>query len=178
MMDGQDPWTEPVRLSQVGRATLQRRIVADAKARRDIARRLGLERLDLLEAELTVAPWLDGAEIKGRWRAEIEQTCGVTLEPLPSAPEGDLDLRVLPAGSPNAPEPSSEEEVIDPEAEDPPDVVEGDLIDLGALVAEQLALEIDPFPRKPGAEFVQPEEPPAPSPFEALRKFKADPGAG
>ncbi|HEY1452267.1 MAG TPA: DUF177 domain-containing protein, partial [Roseiarcus sp.] len=44
-------------------------------------------------------------------------------------------------------------------------------IDLGALTAEHFALGLDPYPRKPGAEFVAPDEQAAPdSPFAALAK--------
>jgi uncharacterized metal-binding protein YceD (DUF177 family) len=77
----------------------------------------------------------------------------------------------VPQGSAHAPDPEAEL-VIDLEADDPPDVVEGDEIDLARYVVEHLALDIDPFPRKPGVEF----EPPAPtaeiSPFAALRRLK------
>ncbi len=80
-------------------------------------------------------------------------------------------MSLLPVGSPNAPV-APEDSVIDPDAEDPPELIEGDEIDVGALVIEQLALEIDPFPRKPGAVFDPgPEESP-PSPFAVLKDFK------
>jgi hypothetical protein len=164
------PWAEPIRLNAVSRGPVRRRLAARVLVRR-IARELGLDRLDALEADLVVAPWLDGAEITGEWRAAIEQTCGVTLDPLPSQPSGELSLRVLPAGSPNAPEPSAEE-VIELDAEDPPDVLEGELIDLGAYVEERLALAIDPYPRKPGVAFVQPGGGDPPSPFAALNELK------
>ncbi len=62
---------------------------------------------------------------------------------------------------------------IDPNADDPPDPIEGGRIDLGALVVEHLALEIDPFPRKPGVVFEPPAGGEPPSPFAALRDFKA-----
>ena len=45
-------------------------------------------------------------------------------------------------------------------------------IDLGQYVVEHLALELDPFPRKPGAEFVQPPEPAEISPFAVLKALK------
>ena len=35
----------------------------------------------------------------------------------------------------------------------PVEPLSGDLLDLGAAVAEQLALELDPYPRQPGAVF-------------------------
>jgi hypothetical protein len=175
MSRGATEWSEKVRLRQIAQGPLTRRLVADETARSAIARDLGLDRLDELEGEMTVSPWLDGAEIRGRWRARIVQTCGVTLEPLPSEPEGEFLVRAVPAGSPNAPAPSDEEELIDLEADDPPDVLDADEIDLAAYLVEQLALQIDPFPRKPGAVFEQPDEPAPPSPFESLRNFHAGP---
>jgi hypothetical protein len=172
-MSGSAGWTEPVRLRQLGRGPVTRRIVADEALRGRIARELGLDRLDRLEADVTVSPWMDGAEIRAHWAADIEQTCGVTLEPLPSGLGGEFVVHVVPAGSPHAPEPTEEEQVLDPDAEDPPDVLDGEEIDVGAYLVEHLALQIDPFPRKPGAVFEPPDEPGPPSPFEALRNFKA-----
>ena len=47
-----------------------------------------------------------------------------------------------------------------------------DVIDLGDYVVEHLALEIDPFPRRPGAVFEAPEPLPETSPFAALKALK------
>jgi len=46
-----------------------------------------------------------------------------------------------------------EPEDIPPDGEEPPEPVVGDTVDLGEVVAEQLALEIELFPRTPGAAF-------------------------
>ena len=55
------------------------------------------------------------------------------------------------------------------DGEDPPDPIVDGRIDLGALAVEFLALALDPYPRKPGAEFTPPpEEAPPDSPFDAL----------
>ena len=164
-------WPKPLRLSELAHGTVSRRVHADAAALQRIAAELGLDGLDRLEAEAEVSPWLDGARVRGRLRALVRQTCGVTLDPLESQIDQDFEVSLLPVGSPNAPA-APEDSVIDPDAEDPPELIEGDEIDLGALVVEQLALEIDPFPRKPGAVFdAGPEESP-PSPFAVLKDFK------
>ena len=48
-------------------------------------------------------------------------------------------------------------------------------IDLGALTAEFLALGLDPYPRKPDADFqLRAIGDPADSPFAALGKLKRD----
>ena len=56
--------------------------------------------------------------------------------------------------------------------EEAPDLIEEGRIDLGQYAVEQLALSLDPFPRKEGAEFVQPPEPTEISPFSVLRSLK------
>ena len=164
-------WHVPFELNRLSHGPVVQRITPDEAARGRIARALGLDKLDRLEAELEISPWLDGARVRGSWSAEIEQTCGVTLEPLPSSLAGEFELKAVPQGSPNAPR-APEDAVLDPEAEDPPDVLEGGRLDLGALVVEQLSLEIDPFPRKPGAVFEAPAPEQPASPFAVLQDFK------
>jgi hypothetical protein len=171
-MTRQGPWSETLALHELAQGPVRRRLVAPEAARERIARELDLDGLASLEAEVEVSPWLDGAEVRGRWHAAIVQTCGVTLEPLPSEPEGEFLVRVLPAGSPNAPEEPTGEIAVELEDEDPPDLLDDDRIDLAALVVEHLGLEIDPFPRKPGAVFTQPDEPGELSPFAVLRQLK------
>jgi hypothetical protein len=163
-------------LAEVQRGTARRTLEADAAARERIAKALGLNALLSLTAEVRVAPWLDGVQIDGRWRAQVRQTCGVTLEPFDSDLEGELHVRALPRGSsalggPDAAQQGGELD-LDPDADDPPDVLTDDRIDLGAYVVEDLSLAIDPFPRKPGVEFKAPEQPGEPSPFAVLAKLK------
>jgi hypothetical protein len=174
------PWPVIVRLAEVARFTdaapLSRHLEADEAARRAIAEALDLVRLDRLEADLDLSSWLDGVRIDGRWRADIVQTCGVSLDEFATSLSGEFTVRAVPVGSPHAPPPEAEVE-IDLDAEDPPDVLESDTIDLGGYVVEHLALEIDPFPRKPGAVFEPPGAEPEASPFAALLKLKGDPPA-
>jgi hypothetical protein len=149
-------------------------LVADEAARAAIAKALDIEALDALEADVALSEWLDGVEITARWRAAITQICGVSLDPFETALEGRFSVRAVPPGSPNAPaEPTGEVE-FDSEADDPPDLLEGESLDVGGYVLEHLALEIDPFPRKPGVEFEQPPEPAPSSPFDVLRALKRD----
>lgn len=164
-------WSHVLGLGQIGRGDLIVSLAADEAARRRIARLLDLASLDRLEAEVRASPWFDGVELDATWSADLVQTCGVTLEPLPTTLRGAFRTRAVPAYSPHAPDPAAEM-VIDLETQDPPDVLEGDQIDLAAYVVEDLALEIDPFPRKPGAEFQPPVETVELSPFAVLRKLR------
>ncbi len=170
-----DEWSRPLKLAELSRGQVTRRLSADAPTRERIAAELGLDGLDRLEAEISTTPWLDGARVQGRLKATVRQTCGVTLEPLESEIDHAFELKLLPVGSPNAPT-EPEDAVLDPEAEDPPDLIEHEQVDLAAMVVEQLALEIDPFPRKPGVAFDAGPEDNPPSPFAVLKDFK--PGRG
>lgn len=173
-MVGDSPWREVVRFGEVSRGPVKRSLVADEKARKAIARLLGIVSVESLKAELTIRPWMDGAEIEGSFTADITQTCSVTAEPFEESAEAEFVVRVLPPNSPNAPQEPVEEIELDLEADDPPDVLEGEDIDLGGYVVEHLALELDPFPRKPGAEFLPPKDDTDLSPFAVLRMLKKD----
>jgi uncharacterized metal-binding protein YceD (DUF177 family) len=165
-------WPQPVALSEVHRGAVRRTLEADAAVRGRIAKALGLQSLAALDATLKASPWLDGVQIDGRWTARLTQICGVTLEPFETELNGEIHLRALPAGSPALDAHQAHEVDMDPEADDPPDVLEGDQIDLGACVVEDLSLAVDPFPRKPGATFEAPAQAGELSPFAVLAKLK------
>ena len=166
-------WPLMVRFEDVARRTpadpLRRRIVLDAAERRQVARDLGLEGLNQLEADVSVSAWHDGLRIEADWRGNVTQICGVGLDPFDSDLSGAFAVDVVPAGSKHAPAADDVEIVLDLEADDPPDVIEGDTVDVGAYVVEHLVLEIDPFPRKPGAAFEPPQAEPESSPYAVLR---------
>ena len=163
--------TLTLRLAEASRAPAERHFAPDDAARAAIAKTLDFVALPALTADLTVKPWFDGVQIDGAWQAIVVQTCGVTLEDFATPLSGDFMVRVVPPSSPHAPSPT-DEVVIDLEADDPPDVLETDAIDLSAYVVEHLALEIDPFPRKPDAVFEPPASEPESSPFSVLRLLK------
>jgi hypothetical protein len=170
------PWSEPVRLADLPRGPAERRLVADEAARRRIAQALALDELLSLEAEVRLTPWLDGARLSGRWSARVVQTCGVTLEPFETALGGEIEVSAVPEGSAAAPDPEvgAGEIALDPDAPDPPDVLEEDRIDPAAYVVEHLALEVDPYPRKPGAVWEAPEPEVEASPFAVLGALKGE----
>ena len=181
MSGGVSLWPETIGLAEIARSTreqpLLRHLSADEAVRAAVAKEFDLVSLDRLEADLKLSAWFDGVQIDGRWRASIVQTCGISLEPFSTELAGSFRVRAVPRGSAAAPVEDAEV-VIDPEADDPPDILEDDVVDLGAYVVEHLVLDIDPFPRKPGVQF----DPPAPtgilSPFALLKAMKpSDPQA-
>jgi hypothetical protein len=145
-------------------------LAPDADTQRAIAKALKLVDLRRLSARVRLSPWCDGVELSGTWSAVVGQICGVSLDPFDTELGGDFQVRCAPLGSPLLAPPESEVE-IDLDADDPPDVLEHDGVDVAAYVVEHLALEIDPFPRKPGAEFTPPPAETPPSPFAVLSRL-------
>lgn len=165
-MNGMDlPYSEPVRLHQVG-SGVTRRLEPDAAARSRIARALDLASLDRFVAEMTLAPSPAGWRLTGRVRASLAQTCGITLEPLPVEVDAPFALTLAEAAD------EESDEIVITLNDESPDPIEGGQVDLGQYAVEQLALQLDPFPRKPGAEFVQPAEPTEISPFAVLKQLR------
>jgi uncharacterized metal-binding protein YceD (DUF177 family) len=154
-------WTE---LRQAGQETL----AADEASRSRVARLLDLEAVDRLVATLTHEPWLDGARVHGRVEAIVTRLCGVSLEPFEERVDTPFDLHFVPNGSPNAPA-AATELTIDPDADDPPEVLDGDSVDLGVYVVETLALALEPFPRKPGSIFDYVDDSAEMSPLSVLK---------
>lgn len=160
------PFSEVVRVNEIG-AGLERRLVPDEDARKRIIKALDLASLSAFEADLKIVPGRVGWTLTGRVTATLEQVCGITLDPLPVEVDERFSVDLVEAAEP---EPDEIEVALD---DDAPDLVEDGRIDLAQYAVEQLALTLDPFPRKPGAEFVQPEEPAEISPFAVLKAFKA-----
>ncbi|MEY3841732.1 MAG: hypothetical protein RLZZ542_842 [Pseudomonadota bacterium] len=160
------PYSEPVRLHQLG-SGVKRTLEPDASTRARIVRALDLASLEAFTAEMELVPSTAGWRLSGRIRASLAQTCGITLEPLPIEIDAPFALTLA-----ESVEEDSEEIIITLDDESP-DLIENGQIDLGQYAVEQLALRLDPFPRKPGAEFVQPPEPAEISPFAVLKQLRA-----
>lgn len=160
-------------LAELSRGARRVRLEPDDSVRNLVAKELGLRSVSALTCDLDVRPWMDGVEITGRINAVVGQVCGVSLDDFEQAVVGEVDLRLVPAGSVNAPEPSTDVE-IDPFSEhpDPPEVLQDDRVDLAAIAQEHLALAIDPFPRKPGAVFEYSPAATEESPFAVLSRLR------
>lgn len=162
------PYSEPVRLHQIG-TLLERTLAPETADRARIAKALNLASLDSLTVDMALVPTVSGFRMEGRVRAEVVQTCGLSLEPMPVSVDRDFTVNFVHEAEPE----NNEDGEIDIELDDDfPDVIEDGKIDLGQYAVEQLFLSLDPFPRKDGAVFVQPPEPMEISPFAALKSLK------
>lgn len=160
-------------------------ISPDAAALAAIARAFDLVSFSELVADFTLKPYRkEGLRVVGTVRAKLTQTCVVTLEPFDSVLELDVDRTFEPQSSRprRIRDLNADGEIeIDLETLDPPDVILDGVLDLGGVICEELALSLDPFPRKPGVAFEGGDgedtgqdqaEDDKPSPFQALQALK------
>jgi uncharacterized metal-binding protein YceD (DUF177 family) len=158
MTAGKQPEVEfsrRVRVDALGDDEVVRRIEATAEEREALARRFGLLSLDRLEARLQLRRPAGKplVRVSGRFVAEATQACVVTLEPVAGHLEGSFSrCYSLAAGAP-----AEQEVLVDIDEEEEPEPVPPGGIDLGEIVAEQLALNLDPYPRVEGAKLAQAE---------------------
>ncbi len=171
-----------VKVGHVSANPVRVRLAADERERQALANVWNIEGVNSLSAELQIARWKkDGVRITGRVSGEIVQACVVTLEPVVSTVDQEIDQIFVPEGSKLARivADGAGEMVLDPDGPDLPETFVGDTIDAGELVAEFAALGIDPYPKKPGAEFAAHIESAddvdrKPSPFAVLKDWKKD----
>ena len=168
----------PFDTRRLGEAPVMEAIVASPVERAVIAAFLGILGLDRLEAGLRLERWsAQGVEIEGRLRAAPIQACVVTLEPVHQSIDEAFRLTFLPKQA-RAAEPRSIAEaeiIVAYDEDDPPDELEGPVLDLGPLVVEQLALALDPYPRSEGATLDDGDgDDGSPSPFAALSRLRKE----
>ena len=168
------PYSEPLRLHHIG-AGVQRRLTPDADAVKRIVRALDLQALDRFDVDINLIPTVSGWRLDGRVMADAVQTCGLTLEPLPVHIDRKFSIQMVEA---TEREPEDDAEIDLELDDDSADQIEGGSLDLGQYAVEQLALSLDPFPRKPGAVFEQPKEPGEISPFAILKGLQTKDGSG
>ncbi len=173
-----------------GGGVLRMELSARTNERDALARRFGLLGLDRFEARVSLSRedaagggWL--LHVEGELEAAVTQTCVATLE----AVANDVHDSFAVVYAVGARQTGTAETVVDPDGADPPEPLEGDSLDLGELVAQHLALALDPYPRAPGAP--PPDEPLRPdgkrattgpaaeaSPFSVLRGWRDSAGRG
>lgn len=131
------------RLPDSGRAENLKASPAECAA---LAKRFAIPAVDRLEAALLLRPEPGGGVmVTGTLSADVVQACVVSLEPVAQRVEEAVTLRLLPPNEEPSDDPDGPDEIP----------VEGDTVDLGEAIAEQLALALDPYPRAPGAELPQ-----------------------
>lgn len=185
MSSNKPAFSRPLRVDDVPETGLEIKLAANEEERARLAAADDLDALSLLEAELhVVRRGKHGLRVSGEVRARITQTCVVSLELFETETREPINVVFAPQSeAEEAYERAAAEIAAAPDKAaalanqpDPPDPIIDGKVDLGALTAEFFALGLDPYPRKPGAVFVEPApeeaEAKAGSPFQALQDLK------
>jgi uncharacterized metal-binding protein YceD (DUF177 family) len=151
----------PVRIERIGPGGLTVDVVPTPAEREALAERMQIPAIEALSCRFTLRPGpSDTFLATGELTARIVQTCVVTLDDFEASVTEPFTVRFVPAGT--------ESEEVDLEGEDEIPY-ENETLDVGEAAAEQLALSLDPYPRKPGAELPEDAQAESLNPFETLR---------
>jgi len=169
-------------LEELDESPRQIDLTADEEECTLLARRFDQKSIGRLSANLVLI-WLEPGKVlsvSGKFSADVVQTCVLSLEPVDASLDEEINLVFSRDLEETA-------DIVDPEDAEP---LEGDAIDLGELVAEELSLALDPYPRRPdidpgaidlgpGASLLTEEEAEKggkrANPFEVLAKLKPKP---
>ncbi|TCL70305.1 DUF177 domain-containing protein [Rhizobium sp. BK251] len=172
----------PVKVGHISTNPVEVHLDADDNELKRLAAIWDVLAVKRMHADLKLARWKrDGVRVKGTVQATVVQACVVTLEPVESEIDEEIEQIFVPENSKLARLPTGDvgEMVLDPDGPDLPETFGGDTIDVGEVAAEFAALAIDPYPRKPGVAFEghiedTGENDAKPSPFAALKDFKKE----
>jgi hypothetical protein len=136
------------------------RLCANETERAGLAEAYGLVAVQTFEAGFHVRK--QGSKryaVSGVLHALVTQTCTVSLEPFETFVRAPVEVDFAPCRQPLG-EPARRKMTAGGAAtlagpQDPPDPIINGQIDLGALAAEFLVLNLDLYPRKPGVTFEQ-----------------------
>jgi len=138
----QPEFSRPLPVDRVPKSGSTEVIEAEPEECQALAGRMDLPAIHGLKATIRATPWRGGGmKLEGTLNADLDQVSVVSLEVF----RHSLDIPILRYFLPPGAVPAS--------GEDDADSIEHGIIDLGEVVAETLALELDPYPRKPGESF-------------------------
>lgn len=158
-------FSRPIRVTHVPAEGQVLRLEASPAECAALADRLGLLALHGFHAELTLRPERDGAVLAtGTLGASVEQACVVTLEPVAQRVHEAVRLRILPEGQAASEDPDAEDEVE----------TERGMAELGEVLAQWLALALDPYPRLEGASLPDQATDADEKPFAALSRLRPE----
>ncbi len=160
------PPREMVRLFPLARLGEGARFTVEASAEecRKLANRMDVPVIHALTCRFDLRRGQNATvDATGRLRARVRQVCVITLDAFDADIAEDFSLRFVPDGQ--------ESIELDLESDDEVPYT-GGVLDLGEAASEQLALALDPFPRKPGAELEAEFGDVGSSPFAGLSKLR------
>lgn len=170
MTEPLNDWTHNV--TDVPSGGLDREREATESERSAIAEALHLLKLARLVARYRIKSVSGGGyRLSGKVTADVEQACVVTLDPVTSKVEAPFDVEFRPRV-----ETADNDEDASVLSGPDVDILERGIVPVGRIVFETVSASLDPYPRRPDAEFnwrdPQASEPEKASPFAALSKLR------
>ena len=151
------PLSYMVNVRRLPKLGMNIKLTPNSEERAALAPHFDVINLHEFTAKLNFAPWTkDGVKVVGEFAALLDTQCPVTLEPVSQKIETDFNAKFVPSTSKLA-KPRLNEEgemILDFEADDIPDIFEGEELDAWAIAKEYLMLEIDPFARTKDAQSI------------------------
>ena len=138
-----------VDLDRMGSGSAALDITASDGERAALAKRFGFVGLPVFSARVTVDRRPGQVIVEGRLRGTIVQACILTLDPVTQELDDTFRI-VFRQDQTEERDPESGEALLNAQA-DAPEPLSGNMLDIGEIVAEQLSLAADPYPRRPGA---------------------------
>lgn len=165
------PLVHKVDLADLGQAGMDLTLKPDAEERGMLAAWANVTAIPVFVAEIGLRRQSTSRfTIKVSLRAEVEQPCVVTLEPVISKVACAFERELIHAQGRARPEGELTLAAGDDETPDP---IESLRYDVWAPLLEEFSLAIDPYPRKSGVAFQPPEDTPvSESPFAALAALR------
>lgn len=153
LIDATPEFSRIVQLDQLVGGVLVVKLDPSQKELDALAERFDVDALSALtgKVELSLLP-NDDVLMNASFQARVKQQCSVTLQPMESEVSTMFSTTYTENPDPNWGHDEEEFEDVDEDIEPPEAIIDGK-IDIGEAVAEQLALEIDPFPRVQDATF-------------------------
>jgi hypothetical protein len=142
-------WTIPV--TEIGEAGRGEERSANSAEREAVAKTLAILSCDQLTASYEVKPMGSGRyRLTGDVEGDVTQSCIVTLDPVTSHISDAFAVELWPPDQMPASGEDEEREIL---AGDDVEAIENGRIPVGRIVFEHISAVLDPYPRKPGAEF-------------------------
>lgn len=158
-MTAKPEFSRPLLLDRLAAGTTQQDIAATPEECTAIAHRLAIPAVLALACRFRLRRGEAGRiEAEAELRARVVRECVVTLDEFEADADEEFRIAFVPHGT---------EADEDPESDDEIPYQDG-VIDLGEAAVEQLALSLDPYPRKPGAALPDEAEETPESPFAML----------
>jgi uncharacterized metal-binding protein YceD (DUF177 family) len=163
-------FSRPVAVASVPPAGDVRRFEANEAERAAIASAFRLASVERFVVDVRMsADGQGGLTLQGAFDSDLHPVCVVTLEAFPQSLREPFTLRFV---APSLARTRTDED-FDLDSDDPPETVENGVVDIGEAALEFFALALDPYPRKPGAEFTfEPPHDAPENPFAALSALK------